>query len=333
MLPKEAELAAKLQAYLAPPGIDGLIPSNGLRIRDLSLYEKQGLSNRTYLLSVEAIDGSTKDLMLKLCNGGSKKAYKEFKILNLLRGKNLLVPKAYVLEPSGKVLGKPFVIMERIINTVAKDGSVDAAARSLAEIHGLGPKELEGILEPKGDYPKREFGGLKALIGVCAFSTLRLPMAYMNYWGYVNSLQRSSVEGRLRLIHGDFSLDNTIYSNGKSYVVDWEGAEVAEPTFDVAYAYNFFEFDDESVGRSGDRLSERFLRAYKRFGGTPRDMKFYRRLAAIKLLILIDALTYPGLISALVGGFSSFKGTEAKIFLRRFRTYLLNVINELAVGE
>jgi aminoglycoside phosphotransferase (APT) family kinase protein len=333
-LPKEVELAARLQAYLAPLGIEGLIPANDLRISDLSLYEKQGLSNKTYLLRVEVDDGSIKDLILRLCNGSGKKASREYGILSLLWGKNLAVPKAYILEPSGKVLGKPFIIMERIMSTDVKDefGAIDAAARSLAEIHGLDPRELEGILRNSGSYPEREFGGLKALIGICAFSTFRLPTAFVDYWRFVNGLERSPVEGRSRLIHGDFGFDNTIYNNGRSYVVDWENAEVAEPTFDVAYAYNFLDFDDESVGRSGDRLSERFLRAYRRFGGDPRDFEFYRRLAALKLLILIDALTYPGLISLLIGRKSSMQGTEAKLFLRKFRTYLSDVMKGLSAG-
>lgn len=55
-------------------------------------------------------------------------------------------------------------------------------------------------------------------------------------------IKDKAFRGRPFLIHGDFNFDNVVYSGGKAYIVDWESAEVAEPTFDVAYVCNFLDF-------------------------------------------------------------------------------------------
>jgi aminoglycoside phosphotransferase (APT) family kinase protein len=242
---------------------------------------------------------------------------------------------AYVLEDSGKVLGKPFIIMERIRHTDYNDVHevVDAAARSLVQIHDLDHSEVAPIIKPKGDYPQRELQGIKALILVSAFSTIRLPLAYRKYWRCANDIKDAPVEPRLRLIHGDYGLDNTIYTSDRTYVVDWESADIGEPTFDVAYAYNFLDFDDEMEKRYEDKLSDRFLGSYSRHGGTIRDLQFYRRLAALKVSVLLDAITYPGLIPLIVGGARRFrKDSQARLFIKRLRAYLLGVLEDTTTG-
>jgi aminoglycoside phosphotransferase (APT) family kinase protein len=327
--PKEDEYAEALQAYLRSTGIEGLAQPGSIRIRDLSPFEKQGLSNKTYLLRLEIDHRLADDLILRLYGGDGAKAAREFKIMSFMWSRELPIPRAYVLEDSGKVLGRPFIIVERIRHVGANNVQevIDGAARSLVQIHDLDQSEVISIIKSKGDYLQREIKGIKALILVSALSTLRLPMAYRKYWRCANDIEDHPVEARLRLIHGDYGLDNTIYTADRTYVVDWENVDIGEPTFDVAYAYNFLDFDDEMAGRHEDKLSDRFLGSYSRYGGTIRDLQFYRRLAALKLLVLLDAITFPGLISLLMEGARRFpKSAQAKLFLKELRAYLLRVL-------
>lgn len=328
---KSTKLAESLQVYLGSRGLEGLAPAGGISVKSLGLYEKQGLSSAMYLLKVSTEGGAIEELMLRLFVNDGKKALREFNVLRLLRSKNLPVPRVYAVEQSGKVLGKPFLIMEKIKETPAKEERevIDAAARSLVEVHMLEPRELKGILERKGDYPLFELGDLKAMLVVSMFLTLRFPTAFSKYWKYVKSLEKESrsVSATLRLIHGDYGLDNVVYSGGKAYVVDWESAEIADPTFDVAYACNMLEFGDKLAGRSKNKLSDMFLEAYRRYGGTTRDLEFYKKLAALKLLLMIEILIFPGLMSIFIGGLRKImKNSEARILFGKLREHLLGVL-------
>ena len=329
--PKGAQLAGRLQAYLGLKGLDGIAPSGDVLVKSLGLYEKQGLSSAMYLLKIGIADGSSEDLLLRLYVNDGKRALREFKILRFLRSKDLPVPRIYDVEGSGKVLGKPFMIMEKIREIPAKGEHdvVDAAALSLVKVHSIDTRELEGILEKKGEYPLWEFSDLKAMIIVSMFLTLRLPMTFTKYWKYAKGLE---LEGKylkpsLSLIHGDYGLDNIVYSYDRAYVVDWESAEIAEPTFDVAYACNMLDFGDKLAGRSESKLSDAFLESYRKYGGTTRDLEFYKRLAALKLLLLIEIITFPGLMLLLVGGLRKIiKNFEVRLFFGKLREHLLGVL-------
>jgi len=329
----EDKLARRLQAYLDSARLDGLSGLGHVRVKSLRLHEKQGLSNRTYLLRVEAQDGSPGDYVLRLCSAGGRKASAELRVLRLLHSRGLPVPRVYLSEERGKPLAKPFMIMEKIEPSPVEDMRlvIDAAARSLVEIHSLDRAELIGVLESGEDYPSRELKGIKALAAISAFLTLKPPTVFRRYRRYAAELQKRGVEGRLRLIHGDCGLDNIIYSGGRAYMIDWESVDIGEPTFDVAYAYNLLDFEDKRAGRRGSRLADTFLDAYTRHGGTIRDLEFYRKLAALKLLVLTDLLTSPGLIAILTEGSRRLRrNMEARLLVKEFRAYLASLLTETA---
>lgn len=317
----------RLQSYLDRVGLEGLAPPGEVKIRGLTLYAKQGLSNKTYLLSIAVNDGPLETLILRLYTGGGKAA-REFKLLRLLRPKNLPVPKVYAFNEDKSILGNPFMIMEMIKQTPPEDGQhlIDAAARSLAGIHAVKPSELGGILEVKGNYPQRELDSIKFLAAALVFSTLGPSASLVRCLRYVDPLRIKLSEGRPFLIHGDFNFDNVVYSGGKAYIVDWESAEVAEPTFDVAYVCNFLDFWERFEGKSDGELSESFLDAYKKYGGTIKELGLYRRLAALKLLVLLDALRSKNVFALVTGLHAKFKDPETERLIEDFRRYLLRVL-------
>lgn len=324
-----SKLASRLQDYLNSIELKELT-SGYVKIVELKLYEEQGLSNTIYLLKIEADDGFTGELILRVYPGNGEKAFKEFKILSILNCKNIPVPRVYSFDKSGKVLGKPFIVMEKIQQSPVADYCefIDAAAKSLVSIHNITPSEVGDVLKTKKDYPMSDLKEVKALMIISMLTTLENPMIFTGLFNHAKKLMDSRVEARLRLIHGDYGFGNVVYSNGKAYVIDWEGAEIAEPTFDVAYAFNFLDFDDEMSGRTGQKLSDAFIESYERHGGSIVDFQFYRKLAALKLLAILEAVSHPGLIALIAREFRRrTKSKDAKRFLEIFKKYLRRVLN------
>ena len=285
------------------------------------------MSNKTYLLKA-VINGETLDTLILRLYAGDGKAAREFRLLKLLKSMSLPVPNVYAFEDSKKVLGKPFLIMEMLRQTQPEDEHhlVEAAARSLAEIHGVKPSELRGILENRGNYPGRELDSIRLLATGLIFTTISPPASLVRCLKHAKLLKKKMPEGRALLIHGDYGLDNIVYSGGRAYVVDWENAEVAEPTFDVAYVCNFLDFSERIQGRPGGRLSEAFLKAYVRQGGTVRELGLYRRLAALKIILLLEVLRTRNLFSLVTGLHTRFRGIEGENWLGGFRRYLFEVL-------
>ncbi|MEM3815222.1 MAG: phosphotransferase [Candidatus Bathyarchaeia archaeon] len=159
-------------------------------------------------------------------------------------------------------------------------------------------------------------------------TTLGKPAVFTELFNRARKLEGTRAVAELKLTHGDYSLDNILYSNGKAYVIDWESADAAEPTFDVAYTFNILDFNDEISGRTGQKLSETFIESYEKFGGVLTDFQFYRRMAALKLLTILEAASRPGLIASIFGDLEKrTKSKDAKLFLESFRKYLRRILS------
>jgi len=330
---KRSDLIRKLQIYLDQAGIENLVPPGNVETVELNLHMKQGLSNKTYLLDIKTKTLS-KTFILKAYNTNDNKALREFRLLKVLKSKNLPVPEAYLLEESGKILGKPFIIMEKINNTQPKDEQqlIDAVAYSLVKVHEVKPSELKNILEDKGNYPQRELDELKTLAVLSTFLTIGASASFMKYIKYISFLKPRAPKGRAFLVHGDYGFDNIIYSNGKAYVIDWESADIAEPTFDVAYICNFLDFYEQVKSETKEKLSEKFIESYEKYGGTLIELNFYRKLAALRLLLLLDILSSRGLLTTMIKiqlGLREQKLKSLKeFFIDKFKSYLLTVLEE-----
>ncbi|MEM2598920.1 MAG: phosphotransferase [Thermoproteota archaeon] len=327
--PGDNPLLQRLQSYLNQVGLEGLAPPGSVKVKSLTLHEKQGLSNKTYLLKVEDNTGTLDTLILRLYTGDGKAA-KEFRLLKLLRSRGLPVPSVYAFDESKKALGKPFIIMEMIRQTQPEDEQrlLEAAARSLAEIHAVKPSWLRGVLENKGSYPGRELDGIRLLAATMIFSTIGPPDILVRCLRHANLLKGRMMEGRALLIHGDYGLDNIVYSGGRAYVVDWESAEIAEPTFDVAYVCNFLGFLERIQAKPEGKLSEAFLKNYEKHGGVVRQLELYRRLAALKIILLLEVLRTRNLFSLLTGLHARFRSLEGENWVEGFRRYLFEILGE-----
>lgn len=319
----------KLQDYLNSIDLRGL-KSDHIKIVELKAYEKQGFSNKIFLIKVETSTGFHKELILRVYPSNGKKALREFKILSILYDMGIPVPEVYAIDKNGEVLGKPFIIMERIRQSSTANiyEFIDAAAKSLVSVHNVTPIEIEGIIEIKNNYPLNELRGIKALLTLSMLTSLRNHIFFAELFRCAENLGKNHFKARLRLIHGDYGFDNIIYSGGKAYIVDWESAGIAEPTFDVAYAFNFLDFDDRISGRTGQKLSEAFINSYEKYGGSIMYFEFYRKLAAIKILAILEAVSQPGLMGFLSKEFRRrTENEDIKRFLEMFKRYLREILS------
>ncbi|MEM1989906.1 MAG: aminoglycoside phosphotransferase family protein [Candidatus Bathyarchaeia archaeon] len=318
----------KLQDYLN--SIDFEKTTNHVKVLDLKLYEKQGLSNTIYLLKIEIDDGFTKEFILKVYQHGDKEALKESKILNVLYKRGVPVPKVYASNIDRDVLGKPFIIMEKIRQDLIMNEYmlVDAAAESLTKIHSVALSEIRDVIETEKDYPLCDLKKTKALAFISMLTTLGKPAVFADLFNYARDLEGVFVKSRLKLTHGDYSFDNIIYSDGKAYIIDWESADAAEPTFDVAYIFNLLDFSDKMSGRTGGKLSDAFIESYEKYGGIITDFQFYRKMAALKLLAILEAVSRPGLMAFMFKEFRRrTKSKDVKLLLESFKRYLRRILS------
>ena len=74
------------------------------------------------------------------------------------------------------------------------------------------------------------------------------------------------------ICHGDFHPFNVLVSKGKYTVLDWTSAQIADPTFDLAYTYLLLSYPPliaprplrPSINWIGRRLANRFIASYSK---------------------------------------------------------------------
>ena len=102
---KGQELAEALEKYMDSQSRQGA----GYRVSDLS---EVNMGWETELFMLKASHGDdVEDLVLRVFSGEgeAEKAIKEFNLMRRLEEVGYPVPSVYYLEPSGDVIGKPFI--------------------------------------------------------------------------------------------------------------------------------------------------------------------------------------------------------------------------------
>ena len=250
-----------------------------------------GFSKETYLISV---DGGP-DLVLRrdMPFGpvlGS--ANDEAGLLAGLHAKGLPVPRVVLAESDPALLGRPFLLVERVEGDNAGDiARADAAAASdialglarvLGGLHAIAPAEM-GI-----DHPDDPQTAVREYL-----------LSWREYW-LARRLENASflsdamdwlldnipvdVE-RLVIVHGDARPDNMLaLADGTvTALLDWEFKHAGDAAEDVEYAWQFV---------AGMVLREAFIDAYVAAGGvrySERNAAFYAVWRDVRNLICLDA--------------------------------------------
>ncbi|KAG1737895.1 kinase-like domain-containing protein [Suillus paluster] len=223
---------------------------------------QQFKSNPTYFLT----DASTKRFVLRkkpagqLLSSTAHQIEREYRILSALHQFNISpttkpeqkvpVPQPFVLCEDSSVIGTPFYIMEYLEGRIFTDTRMLelppqdrrecwlSAIRSLAALASLDPFQI-GLenFGPTTDYFPRQ---IKSLTRISTVETGKVTGNVPSFEDMVDWYQNHLPDERktgLRVVHGDYKLDNMIFHPTENRVIgilDWELCTLGSPLADLA---------------------------------------------------------------------------------------------------
>jgi len=298
MATSEGELRSKLFNYL---NAQGIFKGHG-KVVDLNEIA-QGWETEIYSFSLERevdYETHTKDLVLRMYNGDGAegKSLKEFKAMAKLHELKFPTAKVYHLEPNRSVLGKPFVIMEKIdgqsmgkiIETSpSKTGEemVRLFCRMFVDLHRMDiePFLSDRLLFPDTSYYDTAEHNMNNLMNnarqtLAQFGNTKFDQVL----DWIEQNKETVSRGRLSSIHLDYHFYNVlIRSDGKPFVIDWTNFDIMDYRMDVAWSLLLASTYGNPEAR-GD-----ILRTYEDIAGNKvEDIEYFEVLAAARRLFSIS---------------------------------------------
>ena len=338
---KEKNLFGQLEKV----GSGLLFPSTTETVHFGDLYRLgvQGLNNKMYSFSITyTLKGSTCKRFFVLRVSGrqeKEKCLREYTTLKILKSQGLPVPNVFALETDKKTIGHPFIIMERIEGASAshflgneENASiiVEAIAKTLASVHRLDPSLFsQDKTKNQHEFANQKLSNIRRLINI-EYVTNFSPFLRFNYLHVIRKLaDEAPRDFKQALVHGDFGPDHVLMTNSGPIVIDWEGASLGDPAYDVGWAYHVILLEGQAMidhrfvklkKQQAFRidLREHFLECYENSIGKVPNLRFYKNLAAIRLLAVFDLYLRPSLYYSLKNIFEmGVKQTFSRTFYTR----------------
>jgi aminoglycoside phosphotransferase (APT) family kinase protein len=186
----------------------------------------------------------------------------------------LLIPRGVHLDAEGTLVGLPCLVMTRLSGTplarpANEDSWIDQLAAALASIHGV---DIGGL-------PPHYRRGVQPAGLVEASLARSAPRHLGDLWEEVATALRSAptpTPNGMVLTHHDFWFGNTLWSEERlTGIVDWDGARIDDPAFDVAYARG-----DMALTLGGD-APDRLLARYEARRGSLQAIPFWDLIAVL----------------------------------------------------
>lgn len=215
---------------------------------------KGGQSNPTFWIGVEGAEGGDQELVIRKKPPGdllpsAHAVEREHRIMRALAGTDVPVPPALALCEDASVIGTPFFVMRYVPGRIFWDPRLpevgDPAARrelyadfirALAALH-----RVDYAAAGLGDYGKvGGFVGRQVQRWSKQYEASRTgevpAMDALMAWLGANVPARDETT----LIHGDYRIDNVIFSPGDGggkalAIIDWELSTLGHPVSDLAY--------------------------------------------------------------------------------------------------
>ena len=255
-------------------GTSDLIPLGAANIRIHKLSRIRGGRHDTYAFSL-AFRHEGKNLMLRLILKLYTEeiiAKREYLTLRGLERVNFPVPHAYLLETNEKVLGVPFVIMEKVegktmhdyLKHLSKKETLhffECFAKTLATLHELKIEKLDlGFLESPRD--ENDFAKKQALKEEGAWATNFVKnqnFEWATQWLEDNAHKCPCYS--YSLLHGDMNPKNfLITKTGRIVFLDWTWAEIGDALKDLGYVYHHILRN--TYVKNGAEIFAHFLKQY-----------------------------------------------------------------------
>ena len=245
-----------------------------------------GLDAGTYAVDLD-VAGERRELIVRVYtfaqqrDGSAARRYWRA-ISGIPAAASLPVPRPVLLDAEGKLVGLPCMVMTRLPGAVFarptnEEGWIDQLAGTLTSIHAVDV----GSLPP--DYPR---GPTPAKLVEASLERWP-PKILEDLWRDVAPAVRSAAprvtSNGMVLTHGDFWFGNTLWSDDRiTGIVDWDGAQVDDPGFDVAYARG----DLQLV--LGGTAPDRFLARYEARRGKVRSIAFWDLVSTLPAFRWLD---------------------------------------------
>lgn len=242
-----------------------------------------GWETELFTFKTENIEGES-DLVLRVFSGKSagKKASKEFDLMKRLGELGYPVPEVYYLDVGGGVIGKPFIVMERLMG-----GTLDSHYNSYDEaMIQESINKLMGLLVNLHGFDASLFSGLPHLETVSIKDQIddyRRACASKVPWlsSVIDWLEENKPDKEyLALCHNDFHGMNVMMDTAnKAYVIDWGAVRICDPRSDLAWTILLYS----TFG--GPMFREPIIKTYNRLGGYTDSLKFFEVLAATRRIV------------------------------------------------
>jgi aminoglycoside phosphotransferase (APT) family kinase protein len=247
---------------------------------------------------------------------------REHRVLTALAATGVRAPRPVAVCTDPSVIGVPWYLMEVVEGTVVRDEL--PAAWSEADRADVGLELIDALAElHTADYVAAGLADLGRPQGY----TGRQVSRWTRQWELMATRELPDVEvvrvwleahvpaeGPAAIVHGDYKLDNVVFSADSPprlrAILDWEMATLGDPLADLGYLLNFWPEPGEASVTTASPLTQRpgFLpraalveRYAAATGFELRDLTFYRTLAMWKLAILCEGL-YKRFLAGNAGG-------------------------------
>lgn len=228
----------------------------------------RGMSKKTVLVTLAGARTLPADLALRVDRSANNylgtTVIDEWGPLERLWQNGARIPQPFALEPSGTVIGDPFIVFARAPG--APVGSIYApptrspeliadVAGCMAKVHSVPVDAWPNATQPQGD----AFFDAQHAEYLADWRALNERSAIMDACFDWIARHRELAYGPPALIHDDFNFNNMLVEGDRvSAVLDWEFAHVGTPAADVAYLW---------YAAQSASTFEHFLSAYEAAGG------------------------------------------------------------------
>lgn len=255
----------------------------------------QGWESQIYFFTLSLPGEPPREQVLRLyASGDGEKARREFEVMQRLRQAGYPVPQVYHLEPDSAPLGKPFIIMEKVDGEVLWDMLYHPASPQQGEQMLRLFAQLYVRLHRLDPAPFSPSPAAHPVSGMLdswqPYLTLLPGDDFAPTWQWLRRREASVRGARPALLHFDFHANNIlIRPDGSPSVIDWTGALVADPRYDLAWTLLLTE------AYQGTDWRQRTLRAYEAEAGEAvLDLDFFDAAACLRRLFSILASVAQG---------------------------------------
>lgn len=238
-------------------------------------------------------DGQQENLVLRIFSGenAGDKATKEYYLMSRLSEVGYPVPNVYNIDVSGGILGKSFLIMERIMGTtleaVYRDTPLEKVQQGIHRLIGLFVELHQLDVSVFSDLPKLSKisyrDSIRRYHEACKKNIPWLKPVID--WLYKH--QPEYYDEYLAVCHNDYHGMNVMLDQQDNpYVIDWGASNISDSRTDLAWTILLY------TTFGGPMYRAPLIETYSDLGGKVDDLDFFEVLAATRRIVDLGSVVF-----------------------------------------